>query len=340
MSLGSHADRWIRAITSSEAPIRNESIESLGTGLSAQEFLQVALELDRFRRSTNNLYHLVRADFLVSAIYRFALPECLPDSQSGLLPHEAYQHILHRRFAEAIDLLLECQSRMGTNHAFCSVLAKAYYQHGIQTLADQVRRSVKTVRGNQWMFRITHPDDHPLRIRKELLLRDPNTHEWPILFEQTSVRMDFTHSGWSDIFFLGMDFPEGANVVNASINLGVFGRDSEPKPPVEAYVRIIDKPVLRLVSTDLGVDTELHKIDDVFDFAKDYLGLLKAACIASGLVPPGMEGCRRLISELLSVVTGALGLGLEVVSKVNDIPKGSRLSVSTNLLSCLIGALM
>ena len=33
---------------------------------------------------------------------------------------------------------------------------------------------------------------------------------FPILKESTPVRMDLTHSGWSDIFFLGMDFPEGA----------------------------------------------------------------------------------------------------------------------------------
>ena len=190
------------------------------------------------------------------------------------------------------------------------------------------------------MFRIAHPDDQPLRLRRELLQKDLQSGDWPILLEKTSVRMDFTHSGWSDIFFLGMDFPEGARVINASINLGVFGRDAEPKPPVEAYVRLIDKPVLRLVSTDLGVDAELHWVDEVFDFAKDYLGLLKAACIASGLVPPGMEGCGRPMSELLAVLTQTSGLGIEIVSKVNDIPKGSRLAVSTNLLSCLIGALM
>ncbi len=36
---------------------------------------------------------------------------------------------------------------------------------GFQTLADQVRRSVRSVRGNQWMFRTGHPADHPLRVR-------------------------------------------------------------------------------------------------------------------------------------------------------------------------------
>ena len=49
---------------------------------------------------------------------------------------------------------------------------------------------------------------------------------FPILVERTSVRLDLSHSGWSDIFFLGMDFPEGARVLNISVDLGVHGRDA------------------------------------------------------------------------------------------------------------------
>ena len=49
---------------------------------------------------------------------------------------------------------------------------------------------------------------------------------FPILRETTPVRMDLTHSGWSDIFFLGMDFPEGARVLNVSIDL----RRARPNP--------------------------------------------------------------------------------------------------------------
>lgn len=89
--------------------------------------------------------------------------------------------------------------------------------------------------------------------------------------------MDLTHSAWSDIFFLGMDFPQGARVVNVSVDLAVHGRDAEPKPPVEAYFRIIDEPVLKLTSIDLKATAIITSLADVFDFAKDYLGLLKAA---------------------------------------------------------------
>ena len=101
--------------------------------------------------------------------------------------------------------------------------------------------------------------------------------------------MDLSHSGWSDIFFLGMDFPEGARVLNISIDLSVRSRGA-PKPPVEAWFRVIDQPVLRLVSVDLQSSAELSSIAEVFDFAHDYLGLLKAAVIASGIVPAGDGG--------------------------------------------------
>ncbi|MCU0710013.1 MAG: UTP--glucose-1-phosphate uridylyltransferase, partial [Pirellula sp.] len=331
---------WIQTILAEEDTLRNRTLESLAEGLDSRGLLASARELDQFRRKSDNLYHRVRAHMLLASIYRYLLPRTFPESAAGLLPYDAYRHILERRFSEAIDTLLLIQENEGPTLAVSSALAKAYHQLGIQTLADQVRRSVRTVRGNQWMFRVAHPDDHPLRLNKSLLRSDAKTGDYPILFERTSVRMDFSHSAWSDIFFLGMDFPEGAKVLNASIDLGVYGRDREPRPPVEAYLRVIDRPVLRLVSTDLGAEVELTQIDEVFDFAKDYLGLLKGALIASGLVPPAMEGCRRSMAELLKTITGQKGVGLELVSKVNDIPKGSRLAVSTNLLGCLISVLM
>src|SRR6185369_14438870 len=174
--------------------------------------------------------------------------------------------------------------------ALSSALAAAYHRLGFQTLADQVRRSVRSVRGNQWMFRVGHPADQPLRIRRELLQIEPVAGAYPILRECTPVRMDLSHCGWSDIFFLGMDFPEGARVLNVSIDLGVHGRDTEARPPVEAYLRVIEEPVLRLTSVDLGATSDITNLAEVFDFAKDYLGLLKAAVIASGIVPPGIEG--------------------------------------------------
>ena len=333
-------DVLLQTITSDNPELRNRSLSSLCADKSGSQLLEIAEGLDRFARNSDNLYHQVRALFFLNAIYRFELPKLLNERTVCHLPYHVYEQILQRHSNEAIDALLAIQNQAGPSLLISSALAKAYHQFAFQRLADQVRRSVRTVRGNQWMFRIGHPSDYPLRLDRRMLPAEASPNVFPILAEQTSVRMDFTHSGWSDIFFLGMDFPEGAKVINASINLAVHGRDEEPMPPVQAFVRVIDRPVLRLVSVDLQAETELTQIDDVFDFAKDYLGLLKAAVIAAGIVPPAMEGCHRSMAELLQQLIGRPNLGLEIVSHVNNIPKGSRLAVSTNLLGSLIAALM
>ena len=162
--------------------------------------------------------------FFLYAIHRFHLPGKLPAGAAGMIPFKGYEHLLHRRFEEALDQFLAAQKSGGPSDALSSALAAVYQRLGFQTLADQVRRSVRSVRGNQWMFRMGHPADHPLRVRPELLQRGEDG-TYPVLRERTPVRMDLSHSGWSDIFFLGMDFPEGARVLNVSIDLGVHGRD-------------------------------------------------------------------------------------------------------------------
>jgi hypothetical protein len=328
----------IEIITSAETRIRNQSLDVLCARSSAEELLAACAALEAFRRQSDNLYERVRALFFLYAIHRFHLPGKLPASAEGMIPFKGFEHLLQRRFEEALDQFLSAQKNRGPSDGISSALAAAYQRLGFQTLADQVRRSVRSVRGNQWMFRMGHPADHPLRLRPELLRRSDDG-AYPVLRERTPVRMDLSHSGWSDIFFLGMDFPEGARVLNVSIDLGVHGRDHSPQPPVEACLRVIDEPIWRLTSVDLGATADISSLSEIFDFARDYLGLLKAAVIAAGIVPPGIEGSGLDLAEVLARVAGP-GRGLELISHVNNIPKGSRLAVSTNLLASLISVLM
>jgi hypothetical protein len=208
-------------ITSPDPAIRNRPLDTFCRDASARELLAECADLELFRRASPNLYEKVRALFFLYAINRFHLPAKTPEGRPGLIPFSGYSHLLQRRFEEAIESFLGEQRTGGPNDAICSGLAVAYQRLGIQTLADQVRRSVRSLRGNQWMFRIGHPLDQPLRIVPELLARSPDDGAYPILRERTPVRMDLTHSAWSDIFFLGMDYPEGAKVLNVSIDLGV-----------------------------------------------------------------------------------------------------------------------
>ena len=327
-------------ITSSNNRIRNTSLDDYCKKLSLNALLKECEALENFWRNSSNLYERVRALFFLYAIYRFHLPD-KGIKTKGLIPFEGYDHFLNRRYIEAVDVFRSKMEESGLSDGISSALAKTYQSLGFQTLADQVRKSVRSINGNNWMFRIGHPDDHPLRIKRELYVNVSANNLFPVLHEQTPVRMDLSHSGWSDIFFLGMDFPQGARVLNVSVNLSVLidGENNKPKPPVETYFRIIDKPLLRLTSVDLGVTTDISSVDEIFDFAKDYLGLLKAAVIASGIIPPGMEGADQPLSQLLAKLIKP-GYGIEIVSKVNNIPKGSRLAVSTNLLASLISVCM
>lgn len=331
----------LKIILSEDPAQRDRSLEAACAGLTVAQLLEECQSLDEFRRTSENLYQRVRSLFFLYAVHRYPLMKRLAQEgrESGAIAFHGYEHMLNRRYQEAIDVFLGQQADNGPSVSLSSALGEAYHRLAFQTLADQVRRSVRTVRGNQWMFRTGHPADVPLQIRRELLQLSPLTGSYPVLRERTAVRMDFSHSGWSDIFFLGMDFPEGARVINASIDLAVRGRDERPEPPIDCSLRVIDEPVLRLISIDLDARAEITEINEVFDFAKDYLGLLKAAVIAAGLIPPGMEGCGGTLSEVFSRMLGP-GLGLEICSRVNDIPKGSRLAVSTNLLGSLISLCM
>jgi hypothetical protein len=331
--------KLVQIITSPDPAVRNQSLDAFCRTASLSELCAECDELETFRQRSENLYERVRALLFLHAIHRFHLPLQPGLNTRSLIPFGGYSHLLQRRFEEAISVFLKTQTAEGPSDGISSALAVTYYRLAIQTLADQVRRSVRSVRGNQWMFRMGHPADHPLRIRAEILRPNAADGSYPILREGTPVRMDLTHCGWSDIFFLGMDHPEGAKVLNVSIDLGVHGRDATTRPPIETYLRVIDEPLLRLTSVDLGATADITNLAEVFDFAKDHLGLLKAAVIASGIVPPGIEGSGQSLAELLARVAGP-GRGLELVSAVNDIPKGSRLAVSTNLLASMVSLSM
>ena len=330
---------FIETIVSQDPAVRNRSFNEICGSLRLDELLRACDELEDFRRNATNLYERVRATLFLYAAHRFHLSECDAFAPTGPIPYVGFADLLERRFEEAIACFLEAMRREGPTGSLSSALAEAYHLLSFQNLSDQVRRSVRASRGNQWMFRVGHAADHPLRIHPALLRRESGERLYPILFARTPVRLDLSHSGWSDIFFLGMDYPEGARVLNISVDLGVYGRDSETQPPVEAYIRVIPEPLLRLTSVDLDATKDVTELRDLFNFGNDYLSLLKAGVIASGFIPPSFEGTDHSLGDILAQVVGP-GMGLELVTKVNDIPKGSRLAVSTNLLACIISVLM
>ncbi len=329
----------LETIESDDPAIRDRSLSELLIGMSTSDLLAACKELERFRRRSENLYERVRASMFLHAIYQYHIQESPEIPASGYVPYDGFEDLLDRRFERAIALFLRAFDEQGPNGTVASALAQAYEQITYQTLADQVRRSVRSCSGNRWMFRVGGVDEQPLRLVPALLDRASADALFPILIERTPVRLDLSHSAWSDIFFLGMDYPEGARVLNISVDLGVHGRDAAPVPPISVYVRVLAEPILRLTSLDLNACKDVDSLEELFNFGNDYLGLVKAGVIASGLVPPSLEGTGTALADVLARVVRP-GHGLEVTTAVNDIPKGSRLAVSTNLLASIISALM
>src|SRR5208282_1029147 len=171
----------ITIITTSDPAVRNRSLDGFCRAADVAALRDAARELDAFRRRSENLYERVRATFFLASIYRYHLPARLPASAKALVPFEGYKRLLGRRFEEAVDEFRAVEERLGPSDAIASALAAAYQSLGFQTLADQVRHSVRSVRGNQWMFRMGHPADHPLEIRAALKHRAAAEHPFPIL---------------------------------------------------------------------------------------------------------------------------------------------------------------
>lgn len=244
--------------------------------MTGSQLLDACNALDDFRRSSKNLYHRVRALFFLFAIHRFHLPTHLAGRECGSIPFEGFEHLLQRRFFEAIREFLAAQAITGPSIAISSALATAYHRLAFQTLADQVRKSVRTVRGNQWMFRTGHPADLPLRIRKELLATDDSGAiqcfvNAPCSYGLFAQPVGATSSSWAWIF---QKVPESSMLRST---WPCAGKHGQPQPPIDCGLRIIDQPVLRLVSIDLDAAADITSLAEVYDFGRDYLGLLQSS---------------------------------------------------------------
>ncbi len=103
----------IDIICSNDPAIRDTSLDSQCCDLTADQLSTQCQRLDRFRRSSDNLYQRVRALFFLYAIHRFHLPPKLVGRESGRIPFTGYENLLGRRFNEAIDEFLNAEKQAG-----------------------------------------------------------------------------------------------------------------------------------------------------------------------------------------------------------------------------------
>ncbi len=330
----------VETIVSEDEAVRHRSIDSLLHDKDRGQILKLAGELEAFRTSSDNLYHKVRASLFLFAIYRFHLMRDRKTPGQGKIPSDGVKAAFARDFEKSIAVYLrEINDKGVRNRTVFSAVADAYYKLSFKYLIDQVKLSISRRRENHHLYNIDSPDEYPFSVPAVMTAPDPVTGLYPVGMDASPVRLDPSHSGWSDIFFLGMDFPEGARVVNLSVDLRIHGGNEPLRPPCECWCRFIREPVIHLVSTDLRASKKIHTLRELFNFGNDHLSLLKAGVVASGIIPPCFENRDIRLQDILKRLTGETG-GIQIVTRVNGIPKGSRLAVSTTLLAAIITQLM
>jgi len=148
-----------------------------------------------------------------------------------------------------------------------------------------------------------------------------------IVWARAPARLDMG-GGWTDTPPYSLEW--GGCVMNAAVDLN-------GQPPIQAYVRVIAEPVIRIGSIDLGVRIEVRKFDDLLDYrqATSSFALAKAALALAGLSP---EGGRPRRKATLKKVLEEFGGGIELTT-LAAIPKGSGLGTSSIMGAVIVAAL-
>ena len=162
---------------------------------------------------------------------------------------------------------------------------------------------------------------------KKLTLPKNSLRKDEIVWGRAPARMD-TGGGWTDTPPYSLEY--GGSVVNVAVDLN-------GQPPIHVYARVIEEPVVRISSIDIGDRTEISELEQLLDYNKadSSFGLAKAAIALCGFSHETsmQHGSVSLRDMLLN-----FGGGLELTT-LAAIPKGSGLGTSSIVGSVLIAVL-
>jgi fucokinase len=148
-----------------------------------------------------------------------------------------------------------------------------------------------------------------------------------IVWGRAPARLDLS-GGWTDTPPYTLEF--GGCVLNAAVDLG-------GQPPVQAFARVAEQPIIRISSIDRGASLVIKEFQQLNDFAdvSSEFSLAKAALVLSGFSPGGADGGR---SSSLSEMLKAFGGGVELTT-LAAVPKGSGLGTSSIMGAVLLSVL-
>ncbi len=191
------SNELIETIISEEDTLRNRSINLLLQNKNKYSLLNIAKELEVFRKSTHNLYHKVRASLFLFVIFRFYLEKNNEITQQGQIPFEGVKAAFDRDFEQSIEIYLKQIANNGNhNSAVFSAIADSYYKLSFKYLLDQVKLSISRCNENYNLYNIDDLNDYPFSVHAGLTTPDIDTGLYPIGMDASPVRLDPSHSGW------------------------------------------------------------------------------------------------------------------------------------------------
>lgn len=148
-----------------------------------------------------------------------------------------------------------------------------------------------------------------------------------IVWGRAPARLDLA-GGWTDT--PPYCLIHGGCVINAAVDLN-------SQPPIQAYARRVDEPVIRLGSIDAGIRSEIRELDELLDFRSptSEFALAKAALAQSGLSPATSDWPENVtLAEMLE----RFGGGIELTT-LAAIPRGSGLGTSSIVAAVLLAVI-
>jgi galactokinase/mevalonate kinase-like predicted kinase len=296
------------------------------------ELLVASEKLYGIYRHTGNNYTKILTALLLYRVFSYYLPNQKSLINLGCVPYAAIARIEEREFELALEHFKDdIINPAEANEAVLKAIGIAFYERAFQLLEDQVQDCIRNRKPQ--LFQKFDLSLYPLRVEEH--------QQWRREVVKVPVRIELTSCVGSDIFLLSMMRPDKARCINISVDL--FNADAAGfQSPIEVICRPIKEQGIRLTSQDLGVSKMITSLDDLFDMRNDDLSLLKAAVIASGIIPPSAKNSGADLNGVLKILLSKLDgySGFEIITMVVQIPRGSGLAVSTNLLSGMIYSLM
>jgi fucokinase len=147
-----------------------------------------------------------------------------------------------------------------------------------------------------------------------------------IVWARAPARLDIA-GGWTDTPPYALEW--GGAVLNAAVNLN-------GQPPIQAYLRVINEPVIKIGSIDLGLQIVIQTYEELANYhdVRSGFSLAKAAFIQEIFSESAAGSNRPPLQKMLETFGG----GIELTT-VAAIPKGSGLGTSSIMGAVIVAAI-